>query len=74
MVISNTQQFFVYVCSYEEWSNNDGHEASTQQEERTMPQLPLAGSKTKVNRSQSFSDTGAGAGLSMNMLLPPDPR
>lgn len=45
--------------NYGEWSANGDY-------------LQPPGIKTKVNRSQSFSDSGAG--LNRNVLLPPDPR
>ena len=48
-----------FCFSYGEWSASGDY-------------LQLPGNKTKVNRSQSFSDTGAG--LTRNVLLPPDPR
>ena len=48
-----------FCFSYGEWSANGDY-------------LQLPGNKTKVNRSQSFSDSGAS--LTRNVLLPPDPR
>ena len=48
-----------FCFSYGEWSANGDY-------------LQLPGNKAKVNRSQSFSDTGAS--ITRNVLLPPDPR
>ena len=53
------QSVAIFCFSYGEWSANGDY-------------LQLPGNKTKVNRSQSFSDTGAS--LTRNVLLPPDPR
>lgn len=57
---SQCGKWFLNICfSYGEWSANGDY-------------LQPPGIKTKVNRSQSFSDSGAG--LNRNVLLPPDPR
>ena len=52
-------EYWRLLFSYGEWSASGDY-------------LQLPGNKTKVNRSQSFSDTGAG--LTRNVLFPPDPR
>ena len=60
---------------YGDWSSQDGQNPSTSVGQRSHSSLETskvseACSKTKVNRSQSFSDNG----VKINMLLPPDPR